>query len=234
MAVGADLHRAGRLSLVAKGVHVADDRVADLVVGLGEDVHRPDIGHLVDGGHERDHGPGHVGDAVRPDTAGDDDVPGLDGALVGDDTGDRPIAGVGTILGEDVEHLGVGEHPAADHLDGLPAHGGAGLERVDDRDGRAVEATQDHVLVDEGDEFFHTGRGEHVGLDAPCHGGGHAPVEFVHALLGAGHLDTAGVDRELHVPELVGALLAEQGHLLVVVDGEDEVGGVAGGAARIG
>jgi hypothetical protein len=55
----------------------------------------------------------------------------------------------------------------------------------------------------------------------------------VHALLGAGDLDAARVDREAQVPELVGALLAEQGHLLVVVDREDEVGGVARGTTGV-
>ena len=72
------------MPLIAKGVHVSDDRVADLVIGLGQDVDGTDVGHLVHGGHQRDGGTGHVGDAVGPDAAGDDHVIGLDGALVGD------------------------------------------------------------------------------------------------------------------------------------------------------
>jgi hypothetical protein len=73
-----------------------------------------------------------------------------------------------------------------------------------------------------------------VGFDAPCGGRGHAPLEFVHALLGACDLDTARVDRQAEVAVLVGGLLAEQRHLLVVVDRKDEVRRVAGGAAGVG
>ena len=235
MGVRADLHRAGRLTLVAEGVHVADDRVADLVVGLGEHVDRADIGHLVHGGNERDVGVGHVGDLVGPDATGDDDVLGVDGALVGDDAGDLAAAvGPGRVVGEDVEDLGVGEDLQAGGLDGLLAHDGAGLEAVDHRHGRAVEATEDDLVVDERDEFLDLLGGEEVGLDAPGLGRGHAALELVHALLGAGDLDAAGVDRQVHVAVLVGGLLAEQRHLLVVVDREDEVRGVAGRTARVG
>ena len=233
--VGADLHRAGRLALVAEGVHIADDRVADLVVGLGEHIERADVGHLVHGRDERDVGVGHVGDLVRPHTAGDHDVLGVDRALVGDDTGDlAPTVRTRRVVGEDVEHLGVGEDLAAGLLDGFLAHHGAGLEGVDHRDGRAVEAAEDDVFVDERHELLDLCGVEQVGLDAPRRGGGHPTLEFVHALLGSGDLDATGIDREVHVAVLVGGLLTEQRHFLVVVDREDEVRRMAGRAARVG
>jgi len=233
--VRADLHRSCGLALVAEGVHVAHDRVTDLVVGLSEDVDGADIGHLVHGGHQRDVGVGHVGDAVRPHAAGDDHVLGGDRALVGDDGLDPapPIRAIAAV-GHQVEHLGVGKHPAASGLDGLAAHHGAGLQRVDHADGRAVEAPLDHVGVDERHQLLHLGRSEQAGLDAPGRRRGHAPVELVHALGGAGHLDAAGVDREVQVAVLIGRLLPQQRHLLVVVDREDEVRRVAGGAAGVG
>ena len=233
VAVRADLHGAGRLPLVAEGVHVPDDRVADLVVGLGQDVHRADVGHLVDGGDQRDGGTGHVGDPVGPDSAGDHDVFGRNGALVRDD---RRHGGHATLAidGLDVEDLGIGEHLAAGGLDGLPTHRGAGLQRVDHRDGRAVEATQDDVLVDEGHQLLHLRRREQAGLDAPGPGRRHPAVQLQHPILGASHLYAPAVHREVHVPVLVGALLSEQGHLLVVVHREDEVGGVTGGTTGVG
>ena len=119
-------------------------------------------------------------------------------------------------------------------LGGLLAHHGAGLERVDHRDRGAVETAQDDVVVDERDVLLDLLWREQVGLDAPRHGGGHAALELVHALLAPGHLDATGVDRHVEVAVLVGALLAEQCHLLVVIHGEDEVRGVPRGAARVG
>ena len=96
------------------------------------------------------------------------------------------------------------------------------------------QLAEDDLVVDEGNVFFHLGRREQVRLDAPRRRRGHSPLEFVHALLGAGDFDTAGVDRQVHVPVLVGALFAEQGHLFVVIHREDEVRGVAGRAAGVG
>ena len=187
------------------------------------------------GRDERDVGVGHVGDLVRPHTAGDDDVLGVDRALVGNDTGDlAPTVRTRRVVSEDVEHLGVGEDLAAGLLDGFLAHHGAGLEGVDHRDGRAVEAAEDDVFVDERHELLDLCGVEQVGLDAPRLGGGHPALEFVHALLGSGDLNATGIDREVHVAVLVGGLLTEQRHFLVVVDREDEVRRMAGRAARVG
>ena len=230
--VGTDLHRAGRLALVAERVHVAHDGIADLVVGLGEHVDRTHIGHLMHRRHERDVGARHVGDPVGPHAAGNHHVVGLDRPLVGDHCRDRAHAGQRTFTGRDVEHLGVGEDLATG-VDGHLPHPRAGFERVHDRDGGAVEAAQDHVGVDEGHQFTHLGGGEQMGLDAPGGRRGHAPLELVQTFGGSGHLDAPGVHREPQVPVLVGALLAQQAHLLVVVHREDEVGGMTRGAAGV-
>jgi len=119
VSVGADLHGACGLALVAEGVHVTNDRVADLVVRFDQHVDSADVGHLVHGGDEWDVGVGHVGHAVRPDAAGDDDVLGFDRALVGHDGLDLAHARNGVIFGDEVEDLGVREYLKAD---------GSGLE----------------------------------------------------------------------------------------------------------
>ena len=227
------LHRPGRLALVAEGVHVPNDGIADLVVGLGQDVERADVHHLVHRGHQRDVGVGHVGHPVRPHPAGDHHVLGLDGALVGDHRFDRAVAGVGTVFGDYVEHLGVGRHMAAAvHRD--IAHLGAGLQRVHHRHRGAVEALQNDVGVDERHQLLYLFGSQNVGLHPPGGGRCHAPLELVDALSGPGHLDAAGVNGKPQVAILVGALHPQQAHLLVVVHREDEVGGVAGGPAGVG
>ena len=139
------------MPLVTEGVHVAHDRVADLVVGFGKDVYRPDISHLVHGGHERDVGVGHGRDAVGPHTASDYHVFGFDGSLVGDHCFNlATTVGPGCVVGDEIEHFGVGKDLAVSFFDGLFAHYGAGFEGVDYRDRGAVEATEDHLGVDVG------------------------------------------------------------------------------------
>ena len=106
--VGPDLHRSGGLALVAEGVHVAHDRVADFVVGGRQDVDGSDVGHLVDGRGEGDRGPGHVGQTVGPHTTCDNHVIRYDPAPVGDhgvDSGNTD----GVFDRFEVEHLRVGE-----------------------------------------------------------------------------------------------------------------------------
>ncbi len=66
-----DLHRTGRLPLVAERVHVAHDRVGDLLAALLEQVDRADVGHLVHGRCQRDRRPGHRRDPRAPHAAGD-------------------------------------------------------------------------------------------------------------------------------------------------------------------
>ena len=223
VSVGADFHRARGLPLVAERVHVTNNRVADLALRLGEDVHWTDVGHLVDGRHERDGGAGHVGNTVRPDATGDNDVLGFNPALVSHHGGDLLEPGAGLILGLDVEHFSVGEHLEAGLFDRLVAEKCAGVEGVDDADAGATEATENHIFIDERHELFDLRRGQQFGLNAPRLRRRHPALELVHPLGCAGHFDATGVNAAFDVAVLVGALHTEQCHLLVVIDREDEV-----------
>ena len=231
--VAAHLHRAGRLALVAERVHVADDREGQLLVGLLEDVDGADIGHLVHGRGERDGGAGHGSDARAPHTAGDDDVLGLDAALVGDDGLDLRQA-VGHVFGLEREHLGVGEHLQCALLLSLLTHPRPRGQRVDHRDAGRVVAAEEDVFVDEGHHLFDLGRCDEASIDAPCLRRGHPALELLHALRFAGHLDTAAGVVHPVVDVLVLAVDREERHLLVVVGREDEVRRVAGGATGVG
>jgi len=70
--------------------------------------------------------------------------------------------------------------------------------------------------------------------DLPGLGRCHATTQLFHAGLGASHLDATTGGLHSHRLVLSLAVPCEMGHLLVVVDREDEVGRVACGAARIG
>ena len=231
--VAAHLHRAGRLTLVAERVHVADDRERELGVGLDQHVDRPHVGHLVHGGGERDAGTCHRGDARAPHTTRDDHVLGLDAALVGDHGGHLRKA-TGHFLGLDVEHLGVGEHAQSAVLHGLLTHAGTGGERVDHRHARRVVAAEEDLLVDERHHLLDLGRGDETGIDAPRLGRGHATLELLESLGLTGDLDAAARVVQTVIDVLVLAVDREERHLLVVIGREDEVRGVAGGTTGVG
>ena len=184
------------------------------------------------GGHERNRGAGHVGHPVAPHAASDDDVVALDGAAAGDDGADLLLS-VRRIGGLDIEHLGVREHLQHALVHRFVAEQGAGVERVDYRHGRAMEAAEDDVFVDERHERLDTLRCQHLGLDTPGLGAGHAASELVHALLRTGDLDAATVDTAVEVAVLVGTLHTKESHLLVVIDREDEVRRMAGAATGV-
>ncbi len=99
--VGADLHRPGGLALVAEGVHVTDDRIADLVAGGLEDLQRADVDHLMDGRRQRDGRPGHLGDPGAPHSTRHHHVVGFDPAAISDHRLHPPV------LGLDIQDLGV-------------------------------------------------------------------------------------------------------------------------------
>ena len=73
-----------------------------------------------------------------------------------------------------------------------------------------------------------------LGLHVPVLRRAHAPPELFHSLLGAGYLDAAAGDVDPHLLVLALAVEGEHRHLFVVIDREDEVGGVAGRPAWIG
>ena len=135
----------------------------------------------------------------------------------------------------DVEHLGVGEHLQRARVDRLLAHQRAGLQRVDHRHARRVEAAEQDVGVDERHELLDLGRRQQAGVDAPRLGRRHPPLELLEPLRRRGRprcRRTSLLTPMLDVLAL--ALEREQRHLLVVVGREDEVRGVAGRAARVG
>ena len=88
--VGADLEARALLALVHVGVHVADDRVLDQPLGVGEPRRRADVDHLVDHRRERDRGAGHARDPRAPHAAGDHDPVGVDVAAGGAHALTRP------------------------------------------------------------------------------------------------------------------------------------------------
>ena len=229
MGVGADLQARAVLTLVHVGVHVADDRVLKVALGVGEHRDGADVLHLVHRRGERDLRTGHGGELAAPAAGGDDDVVSVDGALVGDDGLDV------SVLDGEVLDLDVGEGLERAHLDGHLAHERARAQRVADTDALGVEAAEDDGLVDEGHHLLHLVRREqaHV-LDAPGLARGDAAGELLHPLRRAGDLDAAGLEEGVEFLVLPQAVEGELRHLLVVIDEEDEVRSVAGGSAGVG
>src|SRR5690349_15069492 len=226
MRVRADLEARPVLALVHVGVHVAHDREADFLGRVLEHRDRPDIDHLVDGGRQRDRCASHPRDTRAPDAAGDDDGVGGDVTAVGLDATDVPVDDV------DPGHLDARHHGQRAHVLRLLAHERARLQRVDDTDARRVEAAQDHRLVDERDHLLDLGRGEEAdALDTPRGRRRDASLELFNPLLRPRDLDATGlvVDTELAV--LAGAVDREGRHLLGAIGQEDEVRGMARGAA---
>ena len=190
--------------------------------------HRPDVDHLVDRRRQRDRRAGHPRDPRAPDAAGDDDGLGLDRRR-------RPCGRAGRAPPS--TSMPVTSTPAATvsapRSWRLLAHQRPGLERVDDADRRRVEAAEDHGLVDEGHELLDLGRGHEAGLHAPRRRRRHPALELLHPLRRPGDLDAAGLAVDAELAVLAGAVEREGGHLLAVVGQEDEVRGMAGGAAGV-
>ena len=231
MGIAAHLHGARRLALVAEGVHVADNRVGQLLVRLDEHVERPDVDHLVDSRRERDGGPRHLGQLGTPHAAGDRDRAAFDASPVGHHSRDA-----GTVRARhslDVEDFGVGKGLQMAGLGGPAAHLRARLQRIDRGDARCVEAAQDDVGVDEGHQFDDFVDREELSLDAPAFGRRHTATELLEALFAARHLDAAASILQAERLVLKLAVDGEIDDLLGVVDGEDEVRGVPGGSAWV-
>jgi hypothetical protein len=177
---------------------------------------------------ERDEGAGHIGHLRAPDAAGDDDLLRLDVAARRPHPVDPPVSHL------EPEDLGVRGDLERTHLLGLLPAEGPEPERVRHADAPCVEPAEEDLLVDERDELADLGRGhEPAALDAPRLRRRHPPTELLHALLGPSDLDAAALGVEAEVAVLLGALVRERRHLLVVVDEEEEVRGVPGRAARV-
>ena len=226
--VGADLEADAVLALVHEHVHVAHDRELDRARRGLEARHRADVDHLVHGGRERNVRAGHLREQRAPHAAGDHDHLGLDHAARGVDAPDAAVLDVHRA------HVRVGEHLQAAALHPPLAHDRAGAQGVDNGDGRAVEAAEQDRLVDVGHELLDLRRRDEPGrVDAPRLRRRHPPSQLLHPLLGARDLDAAALGVDAHLDVLPLRLERELGHLLRVVDREDEVGRVPGRAAGV-
>ena len=228
MCVGADLEVRTALALVHEVVHVAQQREAHPLVGRGECGDRPEVEHLVHRRGERDRGSGEGRDLRAPHTAGDEHELGLDLSAVGEHAAHPPGGDL------DAGHLGLGDggerargpSPLAEEL--------PGAQRIDDRTGGGVEAADQLPRLAMRDELVDLGGGEQMRLDAPGAGGAHPPGELLHPLGAAGRFDAAAAGEHAELAVLAQRVDGEIGDLLGMVDGEHEVRGVTGGAARIG
>jgi hypothetical protein len=131
-------------------------------------------------------------------------------------------------LDVDPQDLGVGldGHPG---LHRLLAHDRAGAQRVDHAGAGGEEPAEEQLLVDVGHELLDLVRSDQLDrLDPPGLGRGHPPGQLLHPLRCARDLDPAALDEHVEVLVLAHALERQRGHLLGVVDGEDEVRRVPG------
>ena len=110
----------------------------------------------------------------------------------------------------------------------------ARAQRVDHADRRAPERAEDLVLLQERDALDDVVRRHQLGRDAPRPGRRHPPAQLLHPLLGAGDLVAAGLGEHAQLLVLAHRVEREVGQLAGVVDREDEVRRVPGGAARVG
>ena len=137
-------------------------------------------------------------------------------------------------LDAEVLHLDVGYDGQRALRQRVLPHDRAGAQRVDDADRRRPEGADDLVGVEERHLLHHELRRDQLGLDAPGLGAGHAPPQLLHPLLGAGHLEAAGLGEDAHLLVLAHRVQREVGDLAGVVDGKDEVRRVPGRAAGVG
>ena len=227
MRVRADFEVAAVLALVHVRVHVAHDRVLDLADGVLEERDGPDADHLVDRGCERDDGAGHRRDARAPDAAGDDHDVRLEVAAL------RPDARHVAVFDIDPGDLGHRRDLEGAHRLRALAHDRAGPQRVDDADPRRREAAQDDVRVDVGDHRLDLLGRDQFRVDPPRARRRHPALQLLHPLGRPGDLDPAALGEDAELLVLLDAIERQVRHLARVVGQEDEVGGVAGRAARV-
>jgi hypothetical protein len=114
------------------------------------------------------------------------------------------------------------------------AHDRAGPDRLDDPDGRRPERADDHLGIEERQRLVDLLGGDQLGVDAPGPGAGDPPGQLLHPLGGPGDFVAAGLGEDPELLVLPHAVGGDVGHLPGVVDREDEVARVPGGAARVG
>ena len=172
--------------------------------------------------------PGHLRQQRTPHAAGNEDVFRLNAALVG-------VYGVGTaVLYLNPRNLHVGVNAQGIALHRVFTHQRASAKRVNHPGGGAVETAQNPVGVDKRGQLLDAFRGNHFPGFPPRLGRSDAAGDFLHPLRRAGQLNAAGLDKGAKFGVGVDAVPREMGHLFGMVNGENKVRGVAGGAAGVG
>ena len=92
------------MTLVAEGVHVANDWECNFGIGLLQHVNWSNVCHLVNSWREWNVRACHLGNAWAPHTASNNDVFGFNATLVRNNSRDL------TVLGFEVEYFGVCKH----------------------------------------------------------------------------------------------------------------------------
>ena len=199
--VRADLEACAVLPLVHEGIHVADDRILDLLARRGEARHRPDVDHLVNHRNERDVCAGHAREERAPDTAGDDDGLRLDRSSRRANATNAPAFDV------EAGRLDVREDGETAICDRSFSHQRSCAYRVDDAHVGRVEPTDQDRRIDVRHEILDLGRRqERCGLDAPRLRRSHPPAQFLQALLGPCDLDPATLRKDAELAVLADAL----------------------------
>ena len=185
--------------------------------------------HLVHGGGQRDRRARHLRELRAPDAAGDHDGLGLDVAAGGAHPADPALLDV------QADHLDGGhDGERAGRQRGLP-HERARAQRVDHADRRAPERAEDLVLLQERDLLDDEVRADQL---AP-----RCPTRLAEDIRRRSSSIRSSVRATSKPPDSVNTpsslywrieSMRQVGHLAGVVDREDEVRRVPGGAAGVG
>ena len=144
----------------------------------------------------------------------------------------RRIAAVLDVQAGDLDGRHDGERA---QLQRALAHDRARAQRVDDADARRPEGADDLVRVEER-HLLRDERPASTSSDSMPHAlrRRHPPAQLLHPLLGARDLEAAGLGEDAQLLVLPHGVERQVGDLAGVVDREDEVRRVAGGAAGVG
>jgi len=182
----------------------------------------------VDRGAQRDARPRHLGELVGPQPRSDDDLVGLDRAAVGLDGLNLAAADL------QVQHLRVGEDLVlVGVLLGPLTHYLAGPQRVTGPRVGLVQPALDHLLVDERDLLLDLLGADNFALLPPGFGAAELAFHLLEPFVGPGDLDALAERELVHLVVLCDGVVGEQRHLLVVLQGHQEVRGVSRRATRV-